>query len=64
MAHPKRRKSYSKKMMGRSHYALKQKSIAECTNCGEIARPHHVCQSCGYYNGRQIIQQKVDGDNA
>jgi len=49
-------------MMGRSHYALKQKSIAECTNCGEIARPHHACQSCDYYNGRQIIKQKVDGD--
>ncbi|HHZ89159.1 TPA: 50S ribosomal protein L32 [Candidatus Poribacteria bacterium] len=60
MAHPKRRKSYSKKMMGRSHHALKQKPFAECTNCGEIARPHHVCQSCGYYNGRQILEIRTD----
>ena len=60
MAHPKRRKSYSKKMMGRSHHALKQKPFAECTNCGEIARLHHVCQSCGYYNGRQILEIRTD----
>ena len=32
----------------------------KCTNCGEIARPHHVCQSCGYYNGRQILKIRTD----
>ena len=24
---------------------------AECPNCGELKRPHHVCSSCGHYDG-------------
>ena len=28
---------------------------AECGNCGELKRPHHVCPHCGYYDRREVI---------
>ncbi len=39
----------------RSHHALKAANLAKCSHCGEPHRPHHMCLSCGYYNGRQVI---------
>ncbi|WP_293880459.1 50S ribosomal protein L32, partial [Sphingomonas sp.] len=27
----------------------------ECPNCGELKRPHNLCDSCGHYNGREIL---------
>ncbi|MFN3423337.1 MAG: 50S ribosomal protein L32, partial [Novosphingobium meiothermophilum] len=24
-------------------------------NCGELKRPHMMCNACGHYNGREII---------
>jgi len=39
----------------RSHHALKAPTLGVCKNCGANYRPHHMCLSCGYYNGRQVI---------
>ncbi|MFN4223061.1 MAG: 50S ribosomal protein L32, partial [Novosphingobium meiothermophilum] len=25
------------------------------SNCGELKRPHMMCNACGHYNGREII---------
>ncbi|WP_428246927.1 50S ribosomal protein L32 [Ferrovibrio sp.] len=55
MAVPKKKKSKSKRDMGRSHDALKGSSFMECTNCGELKRPHHVCGACGHYDGREVV---------
>ncbi|HIE30013.1 TPA: 50S ribosomal protein L32 [Candidatus Poribacteria bacterium] len=55
MAHPKRRKSRSKKRMHRSHHALLRPSLSICPNCSERMISHRICTSCGYYNGRQVI---------
>jgi large subunit ribosomal protein L32 len=41
--------------MRRSHDALKVDAFHECSNCGELKRPHNLCNSCGHYNGREII---------
>ncbi|MCC7282894.1 MAG: 50S ribosomal protein L32 [Acetobacteraceae bacterium] len=54
MAVPKRKVSPSRFGMRRSHEALRAESNAECPNCGELKRPHHVCASCGYYDGREV----------
>ncbi len=61
MAVPKKKTSKSKKNMRRSHLALKSNACNECPKCGELVRPHHVCESCGTYNKKEIIVKK---DNA
>jgi large subunit ribosomal protein L32 len=58
MAVPKKKVSKSRRGMRRSHDALKAVNTVECSNCGAQKRPHHVCDSCGYYNGRQIIVER------
>ena len=57
MATPKKKTSKSKKNMRRSHEALKSNAMTECPNCGEMMRPHHVCEACGYYNKREVVSQ-------
>lgn len=42
--------------MRRAHDALKSAAYAECSNCGELKRPHHVCQDCGHYDNREIVE--------
>lgn len=54
MAVPKKKTSPSRRGMRRSHEALKPESFAECPNCGEQKRPHHVCPHCGHYDGREV----------
>lgn len=56
MALPKRRKSYSKTHMGRSHHALTAPKVGSCSECGEPKMPHRLCGSCGTYKGRAVIK--------
>lgn len=55
MAVPKRKVSPSRRGMRRSHDALKVEAFGECSNCGELKRPHNLCNHCGHYNGREIV---------
>jgi large subunit ribosomal protein L32 len=55
MAVPKRKTSPSRRNMRRSHHALSPDAHAECANCGELKRPHHVCAACGHYDGREVV---------
>jgi large subunit ribosomal protein L32 len=41
--------------MRRSHDALQVEAFHECPNCGELKRPHNLCNACGHYNGREIV---------
>ena len=61
MAVPKRKTSPSKRNMRRSHHALKAVGPIECSNCGERKLPHHVCKSCGHYDGRDVIKVESAG---
>ena len=54
MAVPKKKSSPSRIGMRRSHHALVASAHAECSNCGELKRPHHVCSHCGHYVGREV----------
>lgn len=62
MAVQQTKKSSSKRDMRRSHDALVAANPNECGNCGELRRPHHVCPSCGHYDGRQVhaVVQEID----
>ena len=55
MAVPKKKTSKSVRNMRRSHHALTGGTYAECPNCGELTRPHHVCGACGHYGGREVV---------
>lgn len=59
MAVPKRKTSPSKRNMRRSHHRLAPAAYAECSNCGELKRPHHVCGSCGHYKDREVVKAKA-----
>ena len=56
MAVPKRKVSKSRRDMRRAHDALPAPAYAECPNCGELKRPHHVCNTCGYYRDREVVE--------
>ena len=52
---PKRKISKGRRDRRRAHDALKTASLVQCNNCGEMRLPHTVCNSCGYYQGREVI---------
>ena len=56
MAVPKKKTSKSKRNSRRAHDRLPSEAYVECPNCGELARPHHVCASCGHYHGREVLE--------
>ncbi len=59
MAVPKSKITKSKRNMRRSHDALVAGNPAECANCGELKRPHHVCGACGHYDSREVVAMTV-----
>ena len=58
MALPKRRHSKTRRDKRRTHDKLKTPSLTKCSNCAAMILPHHVCSSCGYYKGRQVVVKK------
>jgi len=57
MAHePKKRHSRARKGKRRAHISLTTVTSVVCTNCGKFHVPHHVCEHCGFYRGKQITQ--------
>jgi len=55
MAVPQNRTTKSRRNMRRSHDALVAGNPADCPNCGEQKRPHHVCGACGHYAAREVV---------
>lgn len=56
MAVPARRVSKARRDKRRSNvWKINAPELIKCPQCGEYKRPHRVCASCGYYNGRQVI---------
>lgn len=39
----------------RAHHALKDARFSTCANCGATHKRHAVCDSCGQYRGRQVL---------
>lgn len=55
MAVQQNKKSKSRRGMRRAHDALSTVNVVECPECGELKRPHHVCGSCGFYDGKEVV---------
>jgi len=62
MAVQQNRVTRSKRNMRRAHDALRAVASNECPNCGELRLPHHVCGSCGHYNGREVVRDADEID--
>ncbi|MDR1774884.1 MAG: 50S ribosomal protein L32 [Actinomycetes bacterium] len=56
MAVPKRRKGRAKVNSRRSSHSISAIKSQECPQCHEPKLPHHVCSTCGYYDGKEIIE--------
>jgi large subunit ribosomal protein L32 len=56
---PKRRHSSTRQAKRRTHYKLTPPTLAVCPRCRSAAQAHHICPSCGYYNGRQWTTPKA-----
>ena len=39
----------------RSHHGLRPKALVKCEKCGELKLPHIICQNCGIYKNRQVV---------
>ncbi len=62
MAVPQNKVTRSKRNMRRAHDSLVADNPNECSNCGELKRPHHVCGACGHYADKEIVPMIDDVD--
>lgn len=44
----------------RSHHALKEPRLAKCTNCQTMHVLHTVCEQCGTYRGRKVVDVEAN----
>jgi large subunit ribosomal protein L32 len=56
MAVPRNRHSNARKNSKRSHHAKKPKQISKCGQCGSPRLPHVLCQACGAYGNRTMVE--------
>ncbi len=59
MAVPRSRLSNQRKNTRRAHHAKKPRHLQKCSNCGVKKLSHTICQSCGFYNGRAVYEEKT-----
>ncbi len=59
MAVPKRRQSRSRTRKRRSHDAMKPLYLSRCKQCGSASMPHRICDNCGHYGGRTVIDKEI-----
>jgi large subunit ribosomal protein L32 len=55
MPTPKKKTSRSVRNMRRSHDGLTVTTVMSCPNCSGLKLPHRVCDSCGHYDGREVV---------
>ena len=55
MAVPKQRKTKSRRNQRRMHLYLEEPTLSLCPKCGKPVLPHTVCQNCGSYKGKEVI---------
>lgn len=59
MAVPKRKHSKARRDKRRNNvWKMDAPTLVKCSHCGAYMRAHHVCGSCGYYNGRLVVRKE------
>lgn len=58
MAVPKRKTSKAKRDSRRAaNVRLTAPGLSECPQCHSSKLPHRVCPECGFYDGREVVEQ-------
>ncbi|MDF1526593.1 MAG: 50S ribosomal protein L32 [bacterium] len=55
---PKQKMAKSRTRRRRSHDALPSPATSVCSKCGEAKMPHRVCNHCGFYRDRKVMEIK------
>jgi len=55
MTVPKQRHTKSRRNKRRMNIYINPATLTKCLKCGKPVIPHTVCENCGYYKGRQVI---------
>jgi large subunit ribosomal protein L32 len=59
MAVPKKKVSKARRDRRRAHnFRLVAPNLSVCPTCKSRVLPHHVCPTCGQYQGRQVINME------
>lgn len=58
MANPKYKTSHSKTRRRRANIRLENPALTLCPNCKEPKLIHHICGSCGFYRGKEVLKQE------
>ncbi|MDW7667482.1 MAG: 50S ribosomal protein L32 [Bacillota bacterium] len=59
MAVPKRKTSKARRDKRRTaKERIKVTGFTECPQCHEMKLPHRVCQECGHYDGRNVLDNE------
>ncbi len=66
MAVPKRKTSKARRDSRRAgNFNLKAPQLSECPQCHSFVPSHTVCKTCGYYDGKQVVDmEKKEKSNA
>jgi len=60
MAVPKRKTSKTRRNKRRAHYKLEAPNLVRCPQCDALKEQHKVCGECGYYKGKEVIEQTAE----
>ncbi len=42
-----------------ANWKIEALNLNKCPQCGAARQPHHVCPSCGFYNGELVVAKKT-----
>ena len=57
MAVPKQKQSHARTAQRRAQHKITAPTVNSCPQRHKPRRPHRVCPSCGFYGGREVVQQ-------
>ena len=60
MAVPKRKVSKQRKHKRAANWAASAPTLVECPQCHEQKVAHKVCDACGYYDGKQVVEVSAE----
>jgi len=61
---PKKKHSKARTRRNQAHTGRSVPSYTICKECSDPVLSHHVCPSCGYYQGRVVVSEEIVESNS